>query len=121
MLPEAAASALLIPNHAIKIVANARNIRFPIASKRFACSVMSCVKNAKRSVMVLGVAMLLLLRHAPGTDDGAGIGELGVHHRLTFGSKADVIVDGLGFRVALAFGIDGLLFRQSDEQLVRVL
>src|SRR5438876_912670 len=106
MLPEAAVSALLIPNHAINMVANERNMRFPIASKRPAWSVMSCVRNANKSAKVLVVIIAPRLWHAPGTHGGAGVGDLCVQERFPFGSKADVIVDSSGFRVALAFGVN---------------
>src|SRR5437773_6714279 len=85
-LPLAAASALFTPNQTIKMIANERNIRFPMLSKRSACSVISCVRNAKISLKVLG-GIGTSLWHAPGAHGFTGACGLRRHDGFTFGHK----------------------------------
>src|SRR6266849_262362 len=115
--PPAEASALLTPNHTMSMVANARNMLFPMLSNVPACSVMSCVRNAKRSFMELGVIGFSSLWHAPGQHGRACARSLRSHYRFAFGHEPDVVVDSLRFGIAFPFGVHDLLFSQGNQQI----
>src|SRR5258708_23736874 len=108
MPPEAEASALLIPNQAIRMTAKPRNMLLPIVSKKAACCVMSCVRNANRSFMDEG-GMDYSLGHAPSQHRGTRTRGLGRHEGLSLCHKTDVVVEGSRFCVTLALGLDDLL------------